>query len=122
MTDWYRVTDYRVDTFAGCVNTCLVVYGMEFPDFSAIKAPSIACWALMLAVAYGGILTSNDWLLILSLILLIYGISLYEKEGIRREEKERLEKDEKNREKRDKDDKDFLTGLWDFGSKYIPKP
>lgn len=95
---------------------------MWFPEFRAMKAPSIACWALMLLIAYGGINTSNFWLYLLALLLLLAGIYFYNIESKKLEEKERKDKEEREKESKDKEAKEVLTGIFKFGSKYLPKP
>ena len=84
---------------------------MELP-----KAPSYACFGLAIIFGYGAIM-ANPLFAVLSVILLLAGIYLYEKERIRKEEKER-KKDEKKQQ--DQDNKLLLglgKGLWNVISK-----
>ena len=90
---------------------------MEIP-----KAPPVACWALMLFAAYGGVVLANSWLFLLAVILLLAGIFLYEQQRKMREANEQRDREENAKAKKDEKDKAFLKRIWDFGSKYIPKP
>jgi hypothetical protein len=77
-------------------------------SFLAIKAPSIACWALAIAFAYNSMY--NYWFIIPSLFLLLVGIVYFNKESEKREKKER-----------EKQDREFWLGVGNEAWNHISK-